>query len=244
MSYQWAAKDPTDTVAYLADWADQLAALGGDTIASYTMVVQSGDATITKQDQESDVLKFWIAGGTTGTVTTFLNTVTTSTGQIFNRWYSLDVEDGASAFLPSTTTKRHLIEQAFTELALNGWEYDIDPAEKEIALNRLDMLMGELAGRGYNLNYTFAAGGALGDLDDALGCPDQAFSGLALMLAERLCPTMGKRMSLESRMALNSAKKSVINAASNLIPSVQLAPGTPLGAGNKPWSSRYPFSMS
>lgn len=225
----WQPKDPAETVAYTIDWTNQLA---GDAIASYTMT-PTGTATIAKQDQCGAVLKFWIAGGSDGTTTTFLNTVTTSGGQVLERTVSLYVASGESSFLPTSTTKRQLVEQMFTECGLNGWEYDITPEEQSAALTRLDMLMWELHGRGIELGYNFPTVMGGGDLNDELGCPDQAFYGLATLGAERLCPTMGKTMSKESRIALTSAMKAVRSAASVLVPPAKLAPGTPLGAGHK-----------
>lgn len=144
----------------------------------------------------------------------------------------------------STATKRQLIEQAFSEVAINGWEYDIDPSEKDTALTRLDMLMRSLLSKGLDLSYNFPARIGGGDLDDMLGCPDGAFDGLAVLLALRLCPTMGKKLSAESRMALGDAMKAVRASAASLVPSMLLAPATPIGSGNKPWSTHWPFSMT
>lgn len=142
----------------------------------------------------------------------------------------------------STASKRQLVEQAFTEVSLNGWEYDISADEKDVALKRLDALMYELAGRGLSLSYNFPTAIGEGDLNDALGVPDGAFFGLAILLAERLCPTMGKTMSRESRIALQSAMKTV-TAIGQTVPTMNWATGTVLGTGNKPWANRYPFVL-
>lgn len=237
----WQTKDPDETKAYFDDWS---AELGDDAIASFTFVPQSGTATISKTQQAGNVLTYWIAGGVDGETDTFLTTVTTSTGQVLERSFTLRIAAGADSFQPTSTTKRTLIGQMFTECAINGWEYDIDPAELDTALTRLDMLMWELRGRGIEVGYNFPTGIGQGSLNDALGCPDQAFYGLAVLGAERLCPTMGKTQSRESRIALNAAMKAVRNAATVLVPSTQLAPGTPIGSGNKPWANRYPFVIN
>lgn len=143
--------------------------------------------------------------------------------------------------MPATATKRQLVEQAYNECMINGWELDITPEEKAMALTRLDMLMNELAGRGLSLNYNFptAIGGS--NLNDTLGCDDQAFYGLAVLLAERLAPTTGKTQSLASRQALDAAMKAVRAMAQQLVPTVHYGNGTAWGSGNKPWSQRYPF---
>lgn len=236
----WNAKPPTETVAYIADWTTEI---GDDAISSYTTVIQSGDAVIQKQENSPSVVTSWIKGGTDGTTTVFLMTVTTGSGQILEREYSLLVSAGANSFQPTSTTKRMLVEQMFAECGVNGWELDIQPDETDAALTRLDALMWELMGRGIDIGYNFPVGIGQGDIADELGCPDQAFYGLATLGAERLCPTMGKTQSKESRIALNSAMKAVRSAAVTLVPDMRLARGTPLGAGNRAWPARYPFAV-
>lgn len=235
----WPPKDPNETVAYAVDWSDQI---GTDSIASYATVV-TGTATIAKVVQAARLLTIYVAGGTEATTTTILVTITTNTGQVLERTFSLYVASGQSSFQPTSTTKRQLVEQMFTEVSLNGWEYDLTPDEKDTALTRLDALMWELRGRDIEVGYNFPTAIGQGALNDPLGCPDQAFYGLAVLGAERLCPTMGKTMSKESRIALTAAMKAVRSAAVTLVPTVRFAIGTPIGAGNKPWSTRYPFSV-
>lgn len=236
----WNPKDPAETVARMSDWTVELA---GDTIASYDLAISSGDATISKEESTVSTITAWIEGGTDATATEFLFTVTTASGQILTREYTLLVSAGANAAQPTTTIKRTLVGQAYTECALNGWEYDVTPEEQNTALTRLDMLMWELRGRGIELSYNFPAAMGGGDLADELGCPDQAFYGLSVLLALRLCPTMMKRMSVESNRALNDAMKALRAANSNPLPTVQLRPGTPLGSGNRPWATQYPFAV-
>lgn len=237
----WNPKDPAETVAYSNDWTNELA---GDAIASYTFVKDSGDATILKDESSASTITAWISGGTDQTTTAFTATVTTDSGQVLIREYSLLISAGANSFQPTTTTKRTLIGQAYTECALNGWEYDIAPDELDKALTRLDMLAAELTGRGINIGYNAPYAIGQGDLDDELGCPDQAFFGLSVLLAQRLCPTMGKAMSAESKMTLNAAMKALRASASSLVPSMSLARGTPLGSGNRSWPGMWPGRFS
>lgn len=234
----WSPKDPAETVAYVDDWSDEL---GTDTIVTYTFV-PTGTATVAKIEQTPQSLKYWIAGGTDGATTSFAVSVTTATGQVLNRTFTLMTVAGANSFQPTSTTKRQLVEQMFTEVALNGWEYDLTADEKNVALTRLDAMMWEFMGRGLDLSYNFPVGIGQGDLDDDLGCPDQAFFGLAVQGALRLCPTMGKNISAESRAVLNDAMKAVRNAANNGIKQMGFARGTATGSGNKPWGTRYPFA--
>lgn len=235
MTIIWNPKDPAQTVAYPDDWTNELA---GDAIASYTLVVDSGDATILKDESSASTITAWISGGTDTTTTAFTATVTTDSGQVLIREYSLLISAGANSFLPTTMTKRDLIGHAYTECALNGWEYDITPEEMDKALTRLDMLAADLTGRGLNIGYNAPSAVGQGDLDDDLGCPDQAVFGLSVLMAQRLCPTMGKKLSQESRETLNAAMKSLRASATSLVPSMRLARNTPLGSGNR-WGRFY-----
>lgn len=237
----WQPKAPNETVAFYDDWTEEL---GIDAVSGWDFTVTSGTATISQSKLAGRQFRYWIAGGANGETCTFQNEVTTNTGQVLYRTFSLSIATGADSFRPTSTAKRQLVEQMFTECAINGWEYDITADEKDVALTRLDMLMWELRGRGIDVNYNFPQGIGQGDLDDVLGCPDMAFYGLAVLGAERLCPTMGKTQSKESRIALNAAMKAVRACASALVPTMSLAPGTPIGSGNKPWSTRYPYSMT
>lgn len=235
----WPPKDPDETVAYSTDWSDQL---GVDAIASYTFVA-TGTATVSKTVLSGQTITVYVAGGTNATTTTFLNTVTTGNGQVLERSFSLYVSSGESSFQTTSTTKRQLVEQMFTEVALNGWEYDLTADEKDVALTRLDMLMWELRGRGIDIGYNFPTAIGQGNLADDLGCPDQTFFALAILGAKRLCPTMGKALSKESREALNDAMKALRNASLGLIP-MNYSRGTAVGTGNKPWATRYPFAIT
>jgi len=232
-------KDPHETVRYRADWEREL---GGDLIATYTLTVTSGHATIERSYNSTTYVDFFIAGGTNGSTTTFRLIVTTNTGQIFERNYSLYVATGVSFALPATTTKGKIVEQAFVEIALNGWEYDITPEEKDIALTRLDALMAELASTGVSLGYNAPVAIGSGSLNDAAGVPDGAFMGIATLLAHRLCSSMGKALSRESRETLAQAKRAVYACATTLVPQRRLASGTPVGAGNKPFGLS-PFTV-
>lgn len=225
----WTPKDPAETKAYPDDWSDEI---GSDPIASYSFVVVSGTATISNKSLDGACFTYLIAGGTSGATTTFRNTVTTEGGQVLIRDFALPVLTGANSFRGSTTTKRQLVEQMFQECAMNAWELDITPEEKDRALTRLDAMMHELRARGLDLAYNFPTGIGAGDLDDALGCPDEAFMGLAVLGAYRIASTMGKQMKPESARAQNDAMKAVRAAANGYIPTATFAPGTPRGSGS------------
>lgn len=236
----WNPKEPDETVAYVADWSGEL---GADSIASYTMAVTSGTATIAKQEQSSRSLQFWIAGGIDGSTTTFLNTITTTSGQVLARHYSVLVESGRNVYQPSTATKRQIIEMAYEECSLSGYEFNVTPDEMFSGLRKLDALMAEWRQSSKDLGYNNPSTFGGGDLDDASGIPDAAIQGAAISLAMAIAPAMGKQMSGETRARL--AKSMSVISTMCAKKSVQgWARNTVAGAGNRRWGYGSPFMPS
>lgn len=104
----------------------------------------------------------------------------------------------------STTSKRTIVNMAFEEIGLAGYEFDATPEEQTSALRRLDALMLEWAGPGRNIDLGYNRptmfGG--GDLDEASLLPDWTINTVVLSLALRIMPAIGKTLSAESRIAL------------------------------------------
>ena len=50
-------------------------------------------------------------------------------------------------------TKRAIVEEAYAELALASWVWDLTPEEIQWAVNRLDMLVSLWAAKGINIGY-------------------------------------------------------------------------------------------
>src|SRR5437868_8121035 len=50
-------------------------------------------------------------------------------------------------------TKEQLIDEAFAELRLAGYTFDIAPEEKQTALRRMDTMMATWEGRGIRVGY-------------------------------------------------------------------------------------------
>jgi P22 tail accessory factor len=143
-------------------------------------------------------------------------------------------------FLPvSTATKRTIVEMAYEENSLAGYEFNYTPEELFTGLRRLDALMREWQPTlplAYNFSDTFGGG----DLDEPAGIPDQAIDVAAKYLALRINPVMGKDMNNASVYAL-AAGLSALRAQALFVPTVKLPDRTPRGIGNRPWSIWSPF---
>lgn len=133
-------------------------------------------------------------------------------------------------------TKRQLIDQAFSELGIAGYTFDIEPEEVQDALRRLDSMLATWRGKGINIGYAFPSSATASDPDDASGIPDSANEAVYLNLAIREAPGRGKQVSTDTRRAARDAYDSLLWMAAQPI-SQQLPNTLPRGAGNKPWGT-------
>lgn len=241
MSLVWPPKDENEVLPYGVNWAPLL---GTDTIVTSTLVVEAGTAFIDSQAHDDTSMSCMISGGSNGNWTWFTNTITTAAGETHERSICLLVENSACiAANPSTSTKRQIVEMGYEEAAQAGYEFNVTPEELFSALRKLDALMGEWKISSINLNYNFPVEFGGGDLDDPSGIPDSCINGVAAWLGYRIMPAQGKQAGQGTLAALSVAKMA-IRATTARIPEMRLQNRTPIGAGNKPWSTWQPFSYN
>lgn len=131
-------------------------------------------------------------------------------------------------------TKRQLIDEAFAELAIASYVFDLDPEEQQTALRRLDTMMASWDGRGIHVGYALPSGPSGSDLDDESGIPDSAAETVYLNLAIRLAPGFGKLVKPETKKSARDGYDQLLWAS--VYPQQQQLPHTmPRGAGNKTW---------
>lgn len=131
-------------------------------------------------------------------------------------------------------TKRQLIEEAFAELALAGYVFDLSPEEMQTGLRRMDVFMATWEARGVRVGYAFPSAPNTSSLDDASGLPDSAVETVYLHLAIRLAAGFGKQVSPDTRKAARDGYDALLWKAAQ--PIRQQFPNTlPIGAGNRAW---------
>lgn len=121
--------------------------------------------------------------------------------------------------------KQTIIEMAFEELTISGFEFDITPDEVAKALRRLNVLMAELPVIGYNFPLEEDGSAA-----EASGLLETDVQAVVALLAIRLAPMIGKTLSPEFRSAANRSM-SVLRAKYTKIAELDYAPLTVRGAG-------------
>lgn len=137
-------------------------------------------------------------------------------------------------------TKRQFVEEAFGEVGYAAYVFDLEPEQLESAMRRMDTMMASWNGSGIRVGYPIPSSPENSDLDQETGVPDSANEAIYTNLALRIAPTIGKTVSLETKVTARAAYKVLLQRAA--MPQEQQFPTTmPAGAGNKPVRFDNPF---
>lgn len=130
--------------------------------------------------------------------------------------------------------KRQYIEQAFAEIGLAAYVFDLSPEQLQSSLRQLDAMMSTWDGKGLRLGWPLTLNPEDSDLETEVQIVTWANEAIYLNLALRIAPGFGKTVSQETKTNAKMAYDSIL-AKSARPPQMQY-PGTlPAGAGNKPW---------
>lgn len=131
-------------------------------------------------------------------------------------------------------SKRQIVEQAFNEIGLAGYIFDLQPEQLRTALRQLDSMMATWDAKGIKLGYPISLNPDNIDIDQNTGIPTAAYEAVYLNLGIRLAPGFGKQVSTDTKISAKMALDGLFAAAA--FPRQQQFPNTtPAGAGNKPW---------
>jgi hypothetical protein len=103
-------------------------------------------------------------------------------------------------------TKRALIADAYAELGVAEYAFDLQPEDLQIALRRLNSMLSAWAGKGALIEYNLP-----GLLDDEAETPAWATDAIVAGLAISLAPTIGKAVSGETRMKLHDGMSVILS---------------------------------
>lgn len=137
-------------------------------------------------------------------------------------------------------TKRQFINQAFEEVGLAAYVFDLTPEQLQSAMYRLDSMMAAWNAKGIRLGYPVPSSPEAGDLDTGTNVPDSANEAIYLNLGVRLAPGFGKTVSNDTKSSAKQAYDTLLSRAA--MPTEQQLPVTmPVGSGNKPWRIDNPY---
>ncbi len=127
--------------------------------------------------------------------------------------------------------KREFITQAFEEIGLASYVFDLSPEQLQSALRKLDMMMATWDARGIRLGYPIPSTAGGSSLTEDSGVPDRANEAIVTNLAIRLAPSVGKTVSMDLKAIAKQAFDGLLAVAA-LPAEMQMPSGTPAGAGN------------
>lgn len=136
-------------------------------------------------------------------------------------------------------TKGDIVRQAYEELALAGYVYDLTDDELMSGLRRLDTMMATWISQGLRVPYAMSADPDGSALADPSGLPLVAVEAAYLGLAVRTSASKGKQLSPSTIGAARAAYDALITRqAIDDVRQQQLRSGVPAGAGHKSSTDR------
>jgi hypothetical protein len=135
-------------------------------------------------------------------------------------------------------TKRQLLSQAYEEIGLANYVFDIQPEQEMSALRRLDAMVQSWEQEGVRLGYAASSTSDGSDLDQDSGIPDTANEAVYTNLAIRLASSVGKVPSVELKVIAKAGKDSLLARAA--YPRQRRLGQMAAGAGYKtPWNQVF-----
>lgn len=133
-------------------------------------------------------------------------------------------------------TKRQLVNEAYAELALAGYDFDLSPEEMQSGLRRLDAMMATWVGNGVQVGYAMAGSQDDSGLDQDSGVQMIGTEAVFLNLSCRIAASKGKAIAGSTIRSAKQAYDALVSSiAKSQVQEQQLAAGTPRGQGHKPW---------
>jgi hypothetical protein len=129
-------------------------------------------------------------------------------------------------------TKKQIIEQAFEEIGLASYIFDLTADQLQSALRRLDLLVGSWLAKNIRISYPLPTSPQDSNIDQEIDVPIQFNEALVLNLAVRLAPSYGKALTPETKANAKLMYDQLLVEAAAPIEQ-QYVKTLPLGAGYK-----------
>jgi hypothetical protein len=129
-------------------------------------------------------------------------------------------------------TKKQIIEQAFEEIGLASYIFDITADQLESALRRLDLMVASWQARNIQIGYPLPASPGNSNIDEQIQTSLNNNEALVLNLAVRLAPAYGKSVSPDTKATAKLLYDQLLIEAA-MPYEQQFVRTLPLGAGYK-----------
>jgi len=132
--------------------------------------------------------------------------------------------------IPAGPTNREIIDRAYRSMGVSDAMFGRTAEEYAVGVEILSSMM--LESPFDRLGYVQFQGGEGNRVEEESGIDRKYLEPVALMLAERLAPVIGKTMAPHAMKAKNRAY-SLLCAAVMTIPDAKYQDGTPVGSGHR-----------
>lgn len=132
----------------------------------------------------------------------------------------------------ATWTKGEIINDAFAEIGIVNYVFDLDNDQLIFALRKLDNIMAMLRENGIDLGYPMSLSPSEPVLTQETNIPNWAYSAVIKKLGIELAPTVGKMISPDLRKAADEAY-TILTISANKPRTTQIPANTPAGGGNR-----------
>lgn len=132
-------------------------------------------------------------------------------------------------------TKREIVQNAFEEVGLASYAFDLQPEQMQAGLRRLDNMMATWNSRGLRIGYPLTDTPAGSDLDQDATVTDEAIEAIVNNLAIRLAPMLGKTVSPDTKASARSAYMALLSRRSTIPERLIDINSIPAGQGTKYW---------
>lgn len=129
-------------------------------------------------------------------------------------------------------TKKQIIEQAFEEIGLASYIFDLTADQLESALRRLDLMVSSWYTKNIRIGYPLPLNPQDSHIDQQIDTPMPANEALVLNLAVRLAPAYGKQVSPDTKVNAKVTYDQLLMQAAFPV-EMQYDKTLPLGAGYK-----------
>lgn len=129
-------------------------------------------------------------------------------------------------------TKRQIIEQAFEEIGLASYVFDLTADQLQSALRRLDLMVYSWYQKNIRIGFPLSNNPGDSDIEQQIDTPGTANEAVVLNLAVRLAPSYGKALAPETKIQAKLLYDQLLVEAAAPIEQ-QYVKTLPLGAGYK-----------
>jgi hypothetical protein len=132
-------------------------------------------------------------------------------------------------------TKRQVVLNAYEEIGLAEYAFDLQPEQLQAALRRLDNMMATWNSRGLRLGYPLPPNPQNSDLDTPTNVTDEAIEAMVGNLAIRIAPLFGKTVSPDTKAAARAAYSALLSRRTEVVERRVDVNAIPAGQGTKYW---------